>query len=282
MDRLPLRDLQLRLRELIASTRDVPASELDLAATALGIRSDARLAAGRRVAIYRGMYFLRLRDALEHDFGALRRALGREPFDALVRLYLDAHPSDRPSLRDLGRHLPAFVRSGAAHLVSSWQRDLAALEWAMVDAFDAADEDVLVATRLEALDADDWPALRLQPVASSSLLACTTPVDDLREQILACEPADDPAPVAGDDVNDAPDARRDGASLHLRVWRQDGTVFHRRMDDVEAAALAWMRDGVTFADLCGWLDERTAGDDVASDALRLLRRWLDDGLLIAS
>jgi hypothetical protein len=59
------------------------------------------------------------------------------------------------------------------------------------------------------------------------------------------------------------------------------TVFHRRMDATEAAALCRIAAGTTFAELCEWLSEHAETDDAASEALRLLARWIDDGLLVA-
>ena len=263
---LPLRELQSRLRALIvdpaalASSPDALASEL----AALSIRGDARLSAVERVRVYATMYALRLRDALAHDYLALRRALGDAAFTDLARSYVASHPSDRPSLRDLGRHLPAFARRHP-ELLEPWQAELAQLEWAMVDAFDGPDQPVLSAAHLEALPPDAWPELRLEPVGSLVLLSCASPVDALRGQLLA-----------GQDVSDV--ARE---PVRLRVWRQEMAVFHRRMDSTEAAALCRIAAGTTFAELCEWLSEHADTENAAAEALRLLGRWIDDGLLVA-
>jgi hypothetical protein len=260
-----LRELQRRLRRLIAEPQldrpEVLAAEL----AALGIRDDRRLSATARLEIYAEMYFVRLRDALAHDYPALERSLGADAFAMLARRYLDAHPSDRPSLRDLGRHLPAFASRRPDLLQQRWQAELAQLEWAMVEAFDAREQPTLRAADLAALPSEAWPDVRIATVASLVLLACETPVDVLRERILAGE---EPAECPNEPVL-------------LRVWRQDTTVFHRRMDTVEAAALRWIFRGVSFAELCAWLGESAHEQDPATTALRLLHRWLDDEVLVA-
>lgn len=262
-----LRDVQDRLRALIAdpATLAGPLSELEERVAALPIRGDARLSAAERVRIYAGMYAVRMRDALVHDCPALRAALGEEGFDDLARRYVLSYPSDRPSLRDLGRHLPGFL----AHHHDrrpSWLAELAQLEWALVEAFDALDQPLLDRPRLAALAAEEWPALLVEPVRSLRLLACTAPVDSVRERLLAQQPAGDvPA-----------------ESVLLRVWRQDLVVYVRRVAVPEMAALRWLWHGATFAELCDWLAERAApGEDVTPTAARLLESWIDDGLLVA-
>lgn len=260
-----LRELQTRLRGLIVDPGVARADDLATELAALGIRGGGRLSAAERVAIYADMYFVRLRDALAHDYVALQRALGDDAFATLARRYLAEHPSNRPSLRDLGRHLPAFVLRRPELLREPWQSELAQLEWAMVDAFDALDQPPLRPAYLQKLPADAWPDLRLEAVASLGLLVCDAPVDTLRERILAGEKL---ASVAGE-------------AVLLRVWRQGTTVFHRRMEVLEAAALRWMFRGVSFAELCAWLGESAREEDPAAAALRLLGRWLEDELLVA-
>jgi hypothetical protein len=259
----PLRELQLRLREIFARP---PGSEAELARAVehLPIRAHGALSAAERVRVYADMYFVRLRDALAEDHGALRLALGGERFAALARAYVDAHPSDRPSLRDLGRHLSAFLERRPELVDHPWQRDLAAFEWAMVEAFDAPDDEVLDAAALESLPPAAWPELHVRPVGSLVLLGPCAPADTLRERLLA-----------GDDVGEVA-----LEPVLLRVWRQDLTVFHRRVDALEHGALAMLRPGASFAALCAWLAERVGDEGAGPAAVRLLRRWLDDALLV--
>jgi len=262
---LPLRELQSRLAALISdpATLTRPDAELATAVEPLGIRGDARLSAVERVRVYGRMYFLRLRDALANDLPALHLALGANAFGEVVQRYVAVHPSDRPSLRDLGRHLPGFLH-GRPDVALPWHAELAQLEWAMIEAFDARDEAVLTTGQLATLTADAWPELPIRPVGSLVLLACTTPVDDLRERLLAGEIV----------------AAGGGDPVLLRVWRQDRQVFLRRTSEREMAALRWLHAGSTFGELCGWLAEHDP-DGAAAEAMSLLGRWLDDALLAA-
>ena len=94
------------------------------------------LRAAERVGIYQGMYLPRMLEALESDYPGLAHFLGHDRWTRLVRRYLTAHPSRSYTLNELGRRLPEFVR---AHGLPrpAFCHDLARLEWAMSQVFDA-------------------------------------------------------------------------------------------------------------------------------------------------
>jgi len=60
------------------------------------------------------------------------------------------------------------------------------------------------------------------------------------------------------------------------------TVFHRRLDAPEAAALATVRAGCTFGELCAELGRDRADDEAAALAAALLARWIADEILADS
>src|SRR5437868_1546842 len=101
------------------------------------VRPSRSLSALARLNIYRQSYFLRLLECLRAEFPSLAAAMGAELFDALSAAYLEAYPSQSPSLSQLGARLPQFLRE--CHLQSgetgspepSWPEflsDLAGLE----------------------------------------------------------------------------------------------------------------------------------------------------------
>jgi hypothetical protein len=268
--RPPLRELQLRLRELIFRHGDgseASLSQLVRAVATLPIRDDAHLRAGDRLAIYARMHFLRIRDVLVEDFPATCRAVGDDDVDGFVERYLAAFPTDDPSLRNAGRHLPRFLADAATSAAGPWQPDLARLEWTMIEAFDAADDPLLARASLAEIAPELWAGLRFETVRSLRVLALSFPVDDLRERLLRGDatPAIDPAPEP----------------VVLRVWRQGFKVFHRRVDAVERTALDLIAARTTFAELCERLGEATGEEDATQQLLRLLDLWLGDELLVA-
>jgi hypothetical protein len=114
------------------------------------VKPSATLEPLERIEIYNRMYWARVLDSLAEDFPGLRALLGEERFTELSCRYLAAHPSRRPSLRDLGAQLPGFVRHHP-RLIGSHAgaaTDLARCEWAQIIAFDAAQLQPLNATDL--------------------------------------------------------------------------------------------------------------------------------------
>jgi len=125
------------------------------------------IAAEVRLDVYRNAYYTRLEEALAHDFPALLAALGDHDFGRLMAEYLRVHPSTSPTLRDLGHALPEWLSAqGKAE-----HADLAVLEWAVLNAFDAADERLLDQESLALLFPEDWATLRIRLHPSLSLLA---------------------------------------------------------------------------------------------------------------
>lgn len=261
-----LRDLQLRLRDAILQHGDGSAGSLaalEEIAARLPILGAPNLSAGRRLAIYATMHSARILEVLAEDFPATARAAG-EHFDRLVTTYLAAHPPDDPSLRRVGRHLPGFLESHPRIALTPWLAELAGLEWATIEAFDARDERVLASSDLSSIPAEQWPALRLAPVHSLRVVTCRYPTDEIRREILAgATPASGPQAIC------------------LRVWRQGETVFHRRMSDLEAKALAQLLSGASFGDFCAAVTGWTRPEDAATRAVGLLQLWLEDELLVA-
>jgi hypothetical protein len=199
-------------------------------------------AAARRVGVYADMYRLRLRAALASTYPRLAGLLG--DFDELADGYFAAHPSTAPSLRDCGRALPDFL--------DGWLADLARLEWARHDVFDAVDETILDEAAVRARGADGVAALPVKLVAAHRLVEVAYAVE------TSWRDGSPPSPGA----------------RTLLVWREGVSVVHRPVEASEHAALAAAAAGVSFGALCELVsDPRRAAE--------LLLRWLRDALLVA-
>jgi len=138
----------------------------------------ATLSATERVGVYHDMYLLRMEEALETDYPALAHFLGPKRWRDVVRGYVEVHPSRGYTLNVLGRHLPDHVgaRPGLRH--AAFCRDLARLEWAITEAFDAEEAPRLDESAISAVAPEDWERARLVPSASLRLL-------DLQHNALA-------------------------------------------------------------------------------------------------
>ena len=218
------------------------------------------LSPAERVAVYATSYLARLHDALAEDFPATDALLGHERFHAAALEYARMHPSTSPDLADFGGGFAASLPAGAA-------RDLAALEWARVEAFRAADAAPLEAARLEAIAPDRWASLRFVAHPSLRLVHAAFRVD------AAWRSAD-----AGGALS--PPVAESGA---LRVWREGTTVYHAWMEPAEAAALSALAAGEAFATAAERVASTLAADPetAATTLATLLRDWLADGVFSA-
>ena len=216
----------------------------------------ATLDAGARVGVYADAYFGRLRDVLREDFPHVAVLLGPR-FEETARGYHRAHPSEHPSLRHLGRMFADFLEHRPD--LPPYLGDLARLEWARIEVFDAPDARSLNAAALRGVAAEDWPALRFVTVPALAVVRARWPVHELWAGA-------DPAAVAP-----APTA--------LRVWRAaDFVVFHAPMDTRADEALGRLMAGEPFAAACEAFADLPPAD-AAHEATALLLRWVEDGIL---
>ena len=221
---------------------------------------DARRPAADRLAVYAGAYFWRLHDVLAEQHAALRRALGEDAFERLVRRYLDEHPPTGHDLGQVGALLPKFLATDAESVRRPWLAELARLEQLHLELFVAADARLLALADLQALAAEDLPALRLRPVPAFALLECEYDVAALYAD--ACfEP------------------RR--AATRLVVWRQRLAVYHRAVDVEEWHLLAHLARTATLAELGEQLATRASVDEAAARLGGLVTRWIGDEIVAA-
>ncbi|HKJ24597.1 MAG TPA: DNA-binding domain-containing protein [Myxococcota bacterium] len=236
--------------------------------------SDARATASTRLEIYAHAYFQRIHDVLARDLPTLAAALGADGFHDLAAAYLCVHPPSRPSLRHAGARLPGFLATDAA--AAPFRRrwpfaaDLARLEWALGEAFDAPDAPPLARAELEALAPERWETLALAPHPSVRRLSVGWNVAALR---AAFEADDEDAAGAALPSPEAGDAT-------LLVWRSRERVRFRALDADEADLLARLATGATFGALCEAVARRHGPDEAPARAAARLAAWLDAELLV--
>jgi hypothetical protein len=213
-----------------------------------------------RVEVYRTAYVSRLCDVLREDYPKVAAALG-DRFHGVATEYVGAHPSDHPSLRHFGRHLPEFLEWSKQDGLP-WLADLARLEWARVGAFDAGDAMPVRFDELRALPDDDWRGLRLVPMPSLTMLRLAW---DVCEVWSALEDERTPA-------SSRPDLTT------AVVWRSGFVVRHRICPPTEARAVALLQKIAPFSTICEAFAESSVDgiDDAASQAFSTLTQWVAD------
>jgi hypothetical protein len=224
----------------------------------------ASLSATERVGVYHGMYLARMREALESDYPGVARFLGPAAWKDLVRSYVQAHPSRSYTLNVLGRALPGFVAVARVPR-PAFCRDLARLEWAVSEVFDAPEASPLTEKDLEAVSPDEWERARLVPVPALRLVVLEhdagTHLDALREG------------------KRRPPVRR--RRSRVVVYRRNDAVFRR---EHAAGAFALLEDlvgGLTVGRALARALERHRARLGPDGAFRLFRDWAAMGLFRA-
>ena len=273
--------------EQLRSRGDFSAADLSFM-----IRGDDRLAAEDRLDIYASMYFYRLRDCLAEDFPKVAAVLGGAEFHNLVTDFLLVHPSRHWSLRYLGDPFADFLAGHRLGRQHDFLADLARLEWARIEAFDAPDAAVLTNEMATAAGTDLSlsliPATRILTVGWNVAPLWRRLEDDGVEGLHGSHSAavvpDDQEVFADPMAVDVPEQR----PCALLVWRHDFRVLHRSLGVAETACLqALAREAVNLPALCEQLVEHEegagAGEPDPQATIReiatLLGRWLADGIL---
>ena len=300
-----LRVMQARFWRLITAPRGVgpglaAVAAGDAGAAPLGrwIRAADEGEARERLDVYAGMYFFRLHDTLRRDLPKLAAVLGGDGFHNLVVDYLLACPSDRPSLRHAGDQMPGFLRAHPAPGHRLDLVDLARLELARNDAFDAAWAPILDPEVLRVIPARKWPTLRLAPRPDVKVLrlmrstlslwraAEPAPAQSRTASLSTALPADAPA-LPTDDACATPACPAlppvDPTAAGAVVWRPRLAVRHRAAAPDELAALEAVLAGGSFAEVCAaFADHAAAKEDllaVAPRACATLWAWISEGLV---
>lgn len=229
------------------------------------IADNARVDARARLSIYAQAYRLRLLEALDANYPVLHQWRGEAAFQTLGGAYIDVCPSNHYNIRYFGDQLPRFLKVVEPFCNTPELSEMAALEWALALAFDAADSPVAGAAAVAAIPVARWPQMRLKFHPAVQRL-------DLHSNVLAIWKA-----VLAQTPPPEPQSQRDPTGW--LVWRQNLSPFFRSLSVDEAWALDATHRGDNFAGLCEGLCEWIDAQNVAAHAAALLQQWITDGLV---
>jgi hypothetical protein len=200
-------------------------------------------------------------------FGVYRYAYGSRLVEAmrndheLLHLYL----GDEMNLRWFSQGLPEFLKSTAPYSEHPVLCDLAALEKALNDAFDAAEGKVVELTDMAGFAPEAWSGLRFRPHPSTCRLELASNAAAIW---LALK--NDEAP---------PEATALEQPAHLLIWRQDVTPMFRELSAEEAMMWDEAANGIPFGVLCEMLATYDDPDSAAGRGAGYLHGWITAGLL---
>ncbi|WP_052573661.1 DNA-binding domain-containing protein [Haloferula sp. BvORR071] len=220
--------LQMPLRGTSRASTDLPPSDEGHSEEFL-TRAEELMAAGdnlssaERLELYHRQYWFRVLDSLADDFPVLRRMAGEEKFWELLEAYLLMHPSRSYTLRHLGSRVAGFVAKwpGLDETRRRWFGALAELEYAAMEAFEAAEREPLPPEQLAVAELELQPHVRLVSLPVPAHLC---------HGWGEFEPVEDEATC-------------------VAVWRGSNGAHMVRLDALEHELLLRMREGGTLEEL---------------------------------
>lgn len=257
-----LSDVQARLAGLIRQGRTLVGDGDAAAFVRKQIAGNDRLCPEEQLEIYREQFWLRHTSALLEDYPGLSGILGQKDWERLAEAYLETHPPSHFSLRELGAKLPRFL---AEHPNSvphpALCLDMARLEWAYVEVFDAVEESPPSIEELRALPEEAWATCKLEISSALRLLRFTYPVADLRRALKTSQPGQH---IALPDMQPQPTA----------VYRRNRELFDTPLEDAGFRILERLSAG---RPLLSAVDEvLTAAPGEAESIQSSLQQWFHE------
>jgi hypothetical protein len=220
------------------------------------------LTAVERVGVYQGMYLLRMIEALEGDYPAVAHYLGSDDFAQLVERYAKAHPSRSYTFNRFGGGFPEFIREAKWLRRRAVLADLARLERAVTEVFDAPESPSWPAEAIERIPPGAWETAVLRPIPAFRVLSFAYPVNAYLQSVKS-------------DDHDHPELPRRASWIAVyrkkyEVWRLD---LGRPAYDFLHALATGRPFGRAVAQAARGL-QGSAGDQI----FRWLRNWVAEGM----
>jgi hypothetical protein len=243
-----LSDLQEWMAGLLRRRTALPKDEALVELAARRVAGSPTVSPVEQLEIYREQFWLRHTASLLEDFPGLSGILGQEDWERLSEGYLAEAAPTSWSLRDLGKALPAYVERARWLPHHELCVDMARLEWAYVELFDAADAPPLDAAKLAAVPEEAWATARIVLAPAVALLRVAYPVGELRRKLRESSGTDDAVPIP--ERQPAALVLYRGADLRLYNARVGGAAF---------AVLEELARGVPLVPACERAAERVPG-----------------------
>jgi hypothetical protein len=234
------------------------------------ISGNDRVSPVEQLDIYREQFWLRHTSSLVEDFPGLGGILGQAEWEKLAEQYLQEVTPDSYTLRDLGSRLPELIERAGWLSHQALCLDMARLELAYIEVFDAPDTPPLAPDRLASIPEESFAGAKLVIAPSVRLLSVRHPVADLRRRLRT--ESDEPVAI--------PEAR----PQQLVVYRRQLKLWDMPVSPVAFTFLAALAAGIALgaaaelaargpeaeaevgASIGGWLQEWTA-KGLVSDVL---------------
>lgn len=230
------------------------------------IAGSSRLSPAEQLEIYREQFWLRHTSSLVEDFPGLGGILGQQEWEKLAEAYLAQVTPESYTLRDLGFRLPEIIAQASWLPHQALCLDMARLELAYVEVFDAPDTQPLAPERLASIPEESFTEARLVIAPCVRLLSLRYPVADLRRKLRA--------------ESDEPVAIPDERASHVVVYRRELRLWDMPVSPVAHVFLSALAEGRPLgaaAELAASSAEAEA--ELASSIGNWLQEWTRKGLI---
>ena len=240
-----------------------PEAEVPVARLPEVILPSKTLSPAERVDIYHGMYPLRMEEALANDYPALQHFLGADAFREMVLEYVRVHPSRTYTLNRLGDHLPDFVRTAPGVKRRDFCHELATLERAVTEVFDAPETPALAEAAIAAVPPEAWEGARLQTITAFRLLSFRYPVNAYLQTVR-------------DDDHDHPKARL--KDEWVAVYRRGYSVYRLDLSRPAHDLLSDLAAGKPLGEAVAAALRRGRRPPSEGELFRWFREWVSGGV----
>jgi hypothetical protein len=217
--------------------------------------------------VYQNGYVGRLVEILASDYEDLKSYLGEDEFEELARAYVAANPSRTQNARWFGSRMVEFLKTEGRYAQRHEVADLATIEQALSNAFDAADATHITVQDLAKFKPDDWARFTFVPHPSVAII-------DVQTNAFAIWRA----------VKDGktPPRVKAKAVQHLMTWRQGTTPMIREIASEEVMMWTEACCGLRFEALCEMVAAFDDPDGAAMRAAQYLQGWLSTEMLVTA
>jgi hypothetical protein len=222
-----------------------------------------------RLSVYGNMYFWRVTEILAEEFPTVQHLFGKELFGKVVKDYVTRHPSTHYSLTRLGSKFPGYLADEADDLPDrAFATDVATVERAMEDVFDARPVEPIQFEDLTAIPIERWGDVRLQTIPALRLLQLDHTVNTYITAVREDRHMDIPA----------------ASQTYVAVYRHNYRVWRIDLDAQRFTLLTALHRGGSLGsalDLCASLPE--ANPASLMDAVSgWFREWTSEGLFCSA
>ncbi|ESQ91882.1 DNA-binding domain-containing protein [Asticcacaulis benevestitus] len=211
-------------------------------------------------AVYHFAYRSRLMEALRDTYGRVWSWLGDEAFDAAGLAHITTHPPTSWTLDAFGQGFDETL--AALYPDDAEVPELAWLDWALRQAFSAADTPAL---DQNALAQADWSVARLSLASGFRHTPLFTNAASIWQALSR-----DEAP---------PPVQTLSGAAGLTVWRHGLEPVFRTLEADEYAAIVALQGGASFAGICADLERRHPEMETTLTASQWLGQWISGGLI---